>query len=50
MLMMMVCMVFIKGGTRVYHDYDDDDEYGIYQGWYQAVSLLLLLLLLLLWN
>ena len=46
--MMMNMVELIKAGTRLYHHYDDD-EYGIYQGWYQAVSQLLLLLLLL-WN
>jgi len=29
----------IKAGTRLYHQYDDNDDYGVVdQGWYQAVS------------
>jgi len=29
----------VKAGTRLYHQYDDNDDYGVVdQGWYQAVS------------
>ena len=40
MMVMMIMAELIKAGTRLYHQYDDDnDDYGgVDQGWYQAVA------------
>jgi len=37
-MMMMIMVELIKAGTRLYHQYDDDDYGGVEQGWYQTVA------------
>jgi hypothetical protein len=39
MIMMMIMEELIKAGSRLYHQYNDDEYSGVDQGWYLTYSL-----------